>query len=238
MARSADRPVRAVVPADQLEQTARGVAALRERRRSGASGPTGLARPGAGLERKEILRGRALSGLVMAPGSEPAGRLAAGLGDVRAVPEAFRAFALESIAAGIRALTQAPPEGRSAEDTTLEQARIARAAGPGETIATTLRVANRSYRLVTAVPEVTRWYDLESGAPVEGFETVFEGERRFEPRSDTLWRVSVRTPDDASGARVCVAAITFGPGLVPPIRMEVRLDAAPQRRGRAAPSPS
>jgi hypothetical protein len=238
MARAERRPVRAVVPADRFERAARGVAALRERRRNGASGPTGLARPGAGLERDEILRGRALAGLVIAPGSEPASRLAAGLGDVRAVHEAYRAFALESIAAGIRALTQPPPAGRQDEDATLEQATIARAAGPGEPITTVLRVANRSYRLVTAAPQVTRWYDLESGSPVDGFETVFEGERRFEPSSDALWRLSVRTPDDVSGARVCVAAITFGPGLVPSIRMEVRTDAARRRTARAAPSPS
>jgi hypothetical protein len=233
----ADRPPGASLPPDTGERAARGVAALRELRRIGASGPTGRARPGAGLERGEILRGRALAGLVIAPGSRPASRLGVGLGGLGAIDEAYRSFVLASIEGAIRAVLQ-PPADLPGGLGTADEARLARVAAPGETITTVLRVANRSYGALAASPRVTRWYDLESGSPVDGFETVFGGERRFEPRSDALWRVSVRTPSVADGVCTCVGAITFGRAIVPSIRMEVRLEAARQRRGPGEPSHS
>jgi hypothetical protein len=238
MTRLGDRSTRTSLRADDAERAARGVAALRELRQNRAAGPTGRARPGAGLGRGEILSGRALTGLVIAPGSDPANELAAGLGGLGAVSDAYRSFALASIAAGVRALSRLPSGGWPAGREQFEEARLARAAAPGETITTVLRVANRSYSDVSASPRVTPWYSLESGSPVDGFATAFEGERRFEPRSDALWRVSVRVPKKADGVGICVAAITFGPGLIPSIRIEVRLEPDRRRTGPAEPSPS
>jgi hypothetical protein len=55
---------------------------------------------------------------------------------------------------------------------------------------------------------------------------------------DALWSVTVRVPREAEGIGTCMAAINFGPGLAPSIRLEVRLDAARRPQWPAEPSPS